>query len=760
MNETDGIVREFLIESFENLEQADTDLVTLEASPAERSILDRVFRVIHTVKGTCSFLGFSKLEALAHAGENLLSRLRAGDVGVTPETTTALLSLVDAVRHYMNAIDNTGAEDDEDFSELIAELERLREGGVAPAQPPDRKGEGQTPQRREAKGPAILIDDEDDGAEDGSAATPEQGSRGKKASVKAEVDPSPSVSVEERHVRVDVAVLDRLMNLVGELVLTRNEFFRQALSDLDSTASAAFQRLNLVTTELQEGIMKTRMQPVGKIWGKFPRMVRDLARVCGKQVDLEMEGQDTELDRSLIEAIRDPLTHLVRNAIDHGIEEPQVRVRRGKPPTGRLWLRAFPEGGQVNIEIADDGDGINANKIKERALAAKVIDGDQAARLSKQEALHLVFLPGVSTARRVTNMSGRGVGMDVVKTNIERVNGMVDIESEVGRGTTIKIKIPLTLAIIPAVIVSVARERFAIPQSSVLELVRLASEHISEEIERIHGAPVYRLRGKLLPVVELRQELALEKEEREGQGVTIVVLQADNRQFGLLVDSVADSQEIVVKPLGGGLDRLPVFIGATIMGDGRVALILDVLGLAQRAHIISEVHERVLLEEEASAAEAGEAVSAEQVLLCSGRDDGRIAIPLERVARLETLSAASLEELGGHRVVQYRGDILALVDVCSFLPERRQRPRTQLEDKPDDAVHVVVYSYRGGHVGLIVERIIDIVAEAIEVQRPSSREGVERCAVIRGRVTEFLDVDGILAKAKPPFSTAAAAVEG
>lgn len=755
--EPDGIVREFLIESFENLDQADTDLVTLESSPGDRSLIDGVFRAVHTIKGTCGFLGFSNLETLSHAGEGLLSRLRNGELELTSDIADILLALLDTIRAALRVIDETGEEGSADHAQVVTLLHSCTESEATVAPTPDHAADVPP-----ASAPSHIMLDEEEGAgaddDYGARAQtggPQRDPAGNEASASSSPSPGDAAAVapspEDRNVRVDVSILDALMDLVGELVLTRNELLRQASPERDAAVSSALQHLNLVTTDLQEGVMKTRMQPVGKIWGKFPRMVRDLSQACGKRVVLEMEGQDTELDRSLIEAIRDPLTHLVRNAIDHGIEAPTVRERNGKSPIGHLWLRAFPEGGQVNIEITDDGGGIDAEQIRDCAVANRVLSHEQADRLSRQETLALVFLPGVSTAQRVTNMSGRGVGMDVVKTNIERVNGMVDIDSKPLKGTTINIKIPLTLAIIPAVTVAAAGERFAIPQSSVLELVRLTGSELENAIENIHGAPVYRLRGRLLPIVNLRTELQLEDRADNHAAATIAVLQADDRQFGLLVDSVIDSQEIVVKPLGGVLDRIPVFIGATIMGDGKTALILDVLGLAQRAHVIAEEHQRSLVNESQPNIAATD--GAEHILLCRSPDDGRIAIPLEQVARLETLAMATVEHLGEHRVVQYRGDLLPLIDVCAMLPERRQAPRNPEPERASETVQVVVYSYRDHSVGLIVESILDIVEEVVEIQRPSSRQGVDRCAVVRGRITEFLDVDGIVERSQPPFST-------
>src|SRR5271165_3795881 len=392
-------------------------------------------------------------------------------------------------------------------------------------------------------------------------------------------------------IRVGVNVLDKLMTLVGELVLARNQLLQISNTVEDASLQAVSQRMNLIATELQEQVMKTRMQPIGNIWGQFPRTVRDVALGCGKEVGIEMEGKETELDKTIIEAIKDPLTHLVRSSVDHGIELPEARVKAGKARVGRLILRAFHEGGQVNIEISDDGAGLSSDRIRKKAIERGVITAEQAARMTEREIFNLIFLPGFSTAEKVTNVSGRGVGMDVVKTNVEKIGGTVDVQSTLGRGTTVRVKIPLTLAIIPALVVTCGGDRYAIPQVSLLELVRVESDQAGKGIELVHGAPVYRLRGQLLPLVYLSRELKLATDarppaEREG-AVNIVVLQADGRQFGLVVDEINDTEEIVVKPLRKQLKTVKVFAGSSIMGDGRVALILDVLGLAQRAGVLS-----------------------------------------------------------------------------------------------------------------------------------------------------------------------------
>jgi two-component system chemotaxis sensor kinase CheA len=547
--------------------------------------------------------------------------------------------------------------------------------------------------------------------------------------LKTQADTGPQVSAS--NIRVDVNLLDKLMNLVGELVLARNQILQFTGTLKESSFLGTAQRLNLITTELQEGVMKTRMQPIGSVWHKFPRVVRDLSVQFGKQVHIEMEGSETELDKTIIEAIKDPLTHIIRNAIDHGIELPAERTKTGKAAEGRLSLRAFHEGGQVNIEVADDGGGIHLERLKQKAIERGQITADQAARMSEREALNLIFLPGLSTAAKVTNISGRGVGMDVVKTNIEKIEGTVDVHSVAGEGTTLKIKIPLTLAIIPALIATSGGERFAIPQVSLLELVRLEGPEAAQGIENIHGAPIYRLRGHLLPLVYLNQQLQLA--ERHTDTVNIVVLQADDRQFGLVVDEINDTEEIVVKPLGKQLKGISCFAGATIMGDGEVALILDVMGIAQMANVVTEVREHACAE--LGTRQTDTAIGRDAWLVFRVGGSRRMAIPLALVSRLEEIPASDIERSGSQLVVQYRGHIMPLVDIAQCL-EVGQATR-------GEKLQVIVYQEKGHSVGLLVDQILDIVEQAVVVDETATASGLLGSAVIQDRVTDLLNVAAV-----------------
>jgi len=792
----DEIVKDFLIESSENLDRLDQELVKLESSPSCTELLASVFRTIHTIKGSCGFLGFARLQKLTHAGENLLSRLRDGELTLTEEITSALLAMVDAVRQMLAAIQATECDGDEDYAPLIELLARLQGQGGGEAETPASEIPAATasanqpgPAADPKACPAAEADEHADltkigglllqrgqvRPEDLARALQQQELGQKKigeilvaqGTAKPEDVLAAQRTLEARNpdaavetIRVGVNLLDRLMNLVGELVLARNQLLQFSSSRQDAGFQAVSQRMNLIATELQEEVMKTRMQPIGSVWDKFPRTVRDLALSCHREVHLELEGQDTELDRTIIESIKDPLTHLVRNAIDHGIEAPEARRQAGKNAAGVLKLRAFHEGGQVNIEVSDDGAGLNAERIRQKAVERGLVSAQHASRMSDRDLFNLIFLPAFSTAEKVTNVSGRGVGLDVVKTNVEKIGGTVDVQSTAGKGTTVKIKIPLTLAIIPALMVTSGGERFAIPQVSLLELVRMDSADGGKGIEMVHGAPVYRLRGRLLPVVYLNRELQLGRDAgtqgEEGSVANMVVLQADGQEFGLVVDEITDTEEIVVKPLGQQLKGIPAYSGATIMGDGRVALILDILGLAQRAQVISE-REPALHEKDKEKAAGSEKTASDHqtVLVVQCGEKARMAIPLSLVARLEEFPASAIELAGTQEVTQYRGQIMPLIRLSRVVDGgAHDDARSGAEAR----LQVVVYAEAGHSVGLVVDRIVDIVDEKLVVQTSARRRGVLGSSVVQKRVTDLLDVPSVVRDLIPGFAESPAAV--
>jgi two-component system chemotaxis sensor kinase CheA len=807
------IVKDFLVESYENLDRLDRDLVGLEKNPKDRDALAEVFRTIHTIKGTCGFLGFGKLEKVAHVGESLLTLLRDGELTLNPERTTALLGMVDAVRQMLKEIGSTGQDGEIDYPELRETLIRLQTpvagdadvAAVAGAPPPSavpveskaaetvselaspaagnppfdaleassqiplrsltesRKNTSEST-RKPTRGKlgGILVERGLVQAGDIAVALQEQekGDRRRLGEILVALGlakPEDVLAAQQileakirdtapETIRVGVNLLDKLMTLVGELVLARNQLLQISNTIEDPGLQAVSQRMNLIATELQEEVMKTRMQPIGNIWAQFPRTVRDVALGCGKEVEIQMEGKETELDKTIIEAIKDPLTHLVRNSVDHGIELPEVRVKTGKSRVGRLILRAFHEGGQVNIEISDDGAGLSGDRIRKKAVERGVVTAEQAARMTEREIFNLIFLPGFSTAEKVTNVSGRGVGMDVVKTNVEKIGGLVDLQSTLGQGTTVRVKIPLTLAIIPALVVTCAGERYTIPQVNLLELVRLEAEDASTAIEMVHGVPVYRLRGRLLPLVYLNRELHLAETSpgaNHDDAVNLVVLQADDRQFGLVVDEINDTEEIVVKPLRKQLRTVKTFAGSSIMGDGKVALILDVLGLAQRANVVSEAHERPISEKADSAATASDK---QTFLLFAGLGDSRMAIPLSTLARLEEFPVSQVEMSGNQWVTQYRGQILPLVRLAGVLEERRHRLRALQALPAADAgpLQVLVLNHEARSFGLVVERILDIVEARADVRSKATRPAILYSVVIGKRVTELLDIPALL----------------
>jgi two-component system, chemotaxis family, sensor kinase CheA len=794
------IVQDFLVECYEMLDQLDESFVMLEENPADSVVLGSIFRVLHTIKGTCSFLGFSNLEHVSHKGENLLSLLRDAKLALDTEITDALLATVDAIREYLAVIESTGADEGPNNDGLIATLVALAEPAAAPDAAADTEAaataESGTATETDvaaeitaddpideaaaldaavaSAAPAADTDtdtdtDEGDTADavaDGThdAAPPaprigdilvesaaadrttveiaaveqEFGDRRRigeilvDAGEVAESDVAGAVTQQQAGrsgaadstVRVDVSVLDDLMNLVGELVLTRNEIVQQVTSNPDGAMNASAQRLNMITSELQEGVMKTRMQPIGNVWSKLPRVVRDLANQCHKKVRIEMTGKETELDKTIIEAIKDPLTHIVRNTVDHGIEAPPERAAAGKPVEGVLRLEAGHEGGQVIIEITDDGAGIDLDKIKAKAIERGLIRPETATKMSDLEATQLIFHPGLSTAKAVTNVSGRGVGMDVVKTNIEKIGGSVEVRTAPGQGTTFKIKIPLTLAIVPALIIGCDGRRYAIPQISLVELVRVDADESGKGIESVHGAPVFRLRGRLLPVVDLRTELGLEAGDQPAGDM--VVVHAEDRQFGLLVDDIFETQEIVVKPLSAVVQELDIFSGATILGDGRVALIVDVLGLGHQASIFAARGEGTTKHDRDHVTETTD--EHQTLLLLAAGGDRRVAMPLADVARLEEFAGSAIESTGYRDVVQYRDSIMPLIDLASELGYGG----AGLSNRTG-TLSVVVVDHLGADIGLVIDEVLDIVEQRIV---PMGGTGL----VVHGRVTELLDV--------------------
>ncbi len=753
----DEITREFLSESAEGLDVFERDLVELEREPGSPGLLAEIFRAVHTLKGNSGALGYPKLESIAHAGENALGLLRDGKLTLSSELTSGLLAMVDALRGLLKAIEETGNEGDGNYRSVVDLLKELSESSMETNETSEElrretlssaKTESLSSEKHIYRGLKPARDDNNKELTDTPKGVPLQNVSPNRLfqqpprTLSPNLAPVPTPAAEELHdaalaasVRVNVGVLDRMMNLVGELVLTRNQVLHSALRQSDASFADAAQRLKSVTDGLQESVMKARMQPIGRLWNKLPRLARDMAAQCGKQVAIEMKGPEIELDRTILEAIKDPLTHILRNAIDHGIESPERRTEAGKTVVGHVFLSAFHEGGRVLVEIRDDGAGINLPRVRERAAKRGLITVQQAASMNEQELTRLVFTPGFSTAETVTNLSGRGVGLDVVKTNIERIGGMLDLQSVTGQGITLKFNLPLTLAVLPALIVNSGGERFAIPQASLIELVRLEPKQEPDAIEQVYGAAVYRWRDELLPVVFLDSELRLPPQNTEA--TYIVVLEVGAQQFGLVVDAIADTEEIVIKPLGRRLRGLGCFAGAAILGDGRVALILDIAGVAQSAKVASD--RSVAARERAPRAEGSPDPATQNWVTFRGATGTRFALPLSAVTRLEEIPAENVERSHGREVVQYCGRILPLLRNSDLFRE------PALERDP---LQVVVLREIDESMGLVVDRIEDIVEETVELRSGRQSGLLQGAAVIDERVADVLDVKGILALAR------------
>jgi two-component system, chemotaxis family, sensor kinase CheA len=649
------LIADFLTETNESIADLDVALVKLEQTPDDKETLSLIFRLVHTIKGTCGFLGLPRLERVAHAAENVLGKIRDGVLAATPDTVTLILSALDRIKLIVAGLAATGNEPAGDDGALVEALNATATGEVP-----------------KASEPVVLAEPEPEPEDLPSADSPPSPPVAEKPAsapafpAVAAPDPAPQaepVSTAQT-IRVTVDVLEDLMTLVSELVLTRNQLLQLARSQEENTGFAVpLQRLSHITSDLQEGVMKTRMQPIGNAWNKLPRLVRDLARETGKKIELNMLGAETELDRQVLELIKDPLTHMVRNSGDHGLESPADRRAAGKSETGRITLNAFHEGGHIIIEISDDGRGLPLDKIRAKALKNGLATEAELAAMGETQLQRFIFRPGFSTATVVTAVSGRGVGMDVVKTNIEKIGGTIDLKSVAGQGTTFTIKIPLTLAIVSALIVEAAAERFAIPQISVVELVRAKKEagrshnQAGSEpmIERINDTPVLRLRDRLLPLVNLHELLALGNSQNNDTGAYIVVTQVGANTLGIIVDRVFDTEEIVVKPVAPILRHVTMFSGNTILGDGSVIMILDPNGIARATGIGAGGDAKAI---SSSSAEALHTTERTAMLLFHAGGDQKLAVPLGLVARLEDIPREKIEISCGSPVTQYRGKLM------------------------------------------------------------------------------------------------------
>ncbi len=698
--------QEFLAETYDGLDRMERCLTELETRPADMELIGEIFRAVHTLKGTTSFLGYKRVERLAHAGEQLIGDLRTCAIVANREVISVLLALMDALRLIVGQIEKTRSEGDETDEDLIERLVRLRRREAQISELLGQQAAVKEPFRQQEE-PARTVPGHAAGSEENTPFPPPG-------------------SASEKTLRIDVEVLNRMMNLVGELVLTRNQMLRSGFAPEDFPELA--RRLDSVTAELRGTVMQARMQPVGQLFGRFPRILRDLAASCGKRVRLELSGQGTGLDKSLLEAIKDPLTHAIRNAVDHGIEPCEARLKAGKLEEGVIRLRACHRSGWVVLEMEDDGAGISRKKVLAKAVERGLVTEVQASGMSNRETLQLIFLPGFSTAGKVTHISGRGVGMDVVKNNVERIGGTVEIESEEGRGTLLRMRVPLTLAILPALVVESCGQSFCLPQGALAELVYVPRAEAETLVERIGDAQLFHIRGSLLPIVWLNKLLEVsDSKPCPAHGFYIAVLELEGFRFGLAVDELLAPEEIVVKPLTSGLREIGLFSGATVLGNGELAMILDIMATAARAGIRPLVELPKRSEEQV----AEVPLPLPEFLVFEGRMHGtqseRIALPLQWVERIETVSRAQVEWACGKPKLQYRGDLLALEDVGHVLDEETDgyllKELTVLICHVPDAA-------KPKRTGMIVRRVLDVASGAM---LPES-DGRHRFAMVRDKL--------------------------
>jgi two-component system, chemotaxis family, sensor kinase CheA len=717
----DDLISEFITETSESIQLLDSELVKLENEPNNEKILGNIFRLVHTIKGTCGFLGLPRLESVAHAGENVLGKVRDKVIIVSPDAISLVLKCLDRIKSIIEYLSNNSSEPEGSDAELIKQLNDFADSNGAVVSTQEVKTE--PPKPIEIKIEEVkteihkeeVIDIAKTAIAEGLAATENKES---------------GAGLQNQSIRVSIDVLENLMQMVGELVLTRNQLLQIVRNRNDSEFTGPLQHLSHITSELQEGIMKTRMQPISNAWSKFPRLIRDLSHELNKKIDLKMIGAETELDRQLLEMIKDPLTHMVRNSADHGLEMPADRAKAGKTETGTVTLSAYHEGGHIIIDIADDGRGLNINRIKEKIITNALATPAEVAALSDQQLMQYIFRAGFSTAEKVTSVSGRGVGMDVVRTNIERIGGTIDLSSELGKGSKFSIKIPLTLAIVSVLLVSSGEERFALPQINVQELVRVGgdSEH---HIEHINSAAVLRLRGKLLPLLSLADVLQIAEKEQENQDKVsfIVVCKVGGFSFGLVVERVFDTEEIVVKPTSEMLKHIDIYSGNTILGDGSVIMILDPNGLARATGENEIIAER----DDDLASKNSKDNKKINFLLFTSESDAPKAVPLELVSRLEEIDMTKVEMSGDQPVVQYHDDLMRLCRISG----NNELPKTGTKE-------VIVFTYDGKIIGLVVDEIMDIVSTHYDIKMAFNNKYFIGSMVIDGKTTDIVNVSNLL----------------
>lgn len=704
MSQDELLLKEFLIESYEGLATIKEGLFHLEKMPDDSDTLNNVFRAVHTLKGSATFLGFKNLKDLAHATETVFDSLRQKKYIFNNDFGDVLLEAFDCCQSILKEIEANKSESESDIAAIIIKLELLLEMPTTVTAEPKNTIENELASLFEEKIPDEKIADHAPELIVQEALLPETATL---AVDLAENENKKSASVVDSVVKVNVRLLDQIMDMVGELVVNRNQILQYAGRTEDFELQKLTHQLDVITSELQNEIMSTRMQPVGQVLNKFERVVRDLSRAQGKKINLSISGQETELDKTLIEAIKDPLTHLIRNAVDHGIENPSDRIAGKKNETATLRLMAFHENGKVSIKIQDDGRGINAEKIKAKAIEKGILTKEIADKMGQKDIVNLIFAPGFSTAEKVTDISGRGVGMDVVKTNIERIGGEIDIETFVAKGTTITLRIPLTLAIIPSLTVLAGASSFCIPQLNIVEFVLLDKYQHKNSLHQMHGVSFFRLREKLVPLYRLTNILDTKKRNKSDDFsdidlLNIVVVNGDGQEFGIVVDHINDIEEIVVKPLSKSIKEIELYSGATVMGNGEIALILDT------SSIIKKINPNKVKSEQKAKEDFGLSIfkndGARDFLLFSLRDNKKYGIALSFIERIEEIPKSALNFAGGRIFIKYRDEVMPLIDV-----QRQINEGMQLEFQ-SEMVQILVVHAQGHLIGLIVENVFDTVS--------------------------------------------------
>ncbi len=713
----EGALGEFFSECEEILQRVTSVLTKLESQELSSDAIDSLYRDVHTLKGTSQLFGFQRIGLIAHAIEASLEPVRQNKVKLDRQFVDLIFKSLDLIDKILKNPKLDLENDPFLQNELMHILPKMIESSNKRFGGEFQLDHSLIPSEKIGTDTLGSISQQDlneiNQRSGGNTVEAQLGERPQASVSKLKIEknnPGEEQQLESSTIRIQVSLLDKLMNLVGEMVLARNQVLQFARTSDNNEFLNLTQRLDLVTTELQDNVMKTRMQPIGTVFTKFQRVVRDLGKELGKTIELVIEGSETELDKSLLEAIKDPLTHIVRNSCDHGIESAEERKKAGKHPTGIILLKAFHEGGHVIIEIRDNGRGIDPKRILTKALEKRIISPEKASELSEVEIQQLIFAPGFSTVDHVSSVSGRGVGMDVVRTNVERVGGLIDLSSQPGLGTKIKLIIPLTLAIVPAMVVRNKQDFFAIPQVKLQELIRIDMDENSKSIEKLQGQYVFRLRGDLLPLVDLH-DLLLPDAKRINRNIfNIVILKTESHSYGLIVDEICDTADIVVKPLPQFLKKNEILSGATIMGDGSVALILDTQGVAQRSgahHIGASKDLRAMIDVK----KKNILLDKSEFLYFSLQRSGVFAIPLVLVHRLEEFFESDIEVSGTEMMIKYRGSLLPLINLDRYLGGQ-----SDIKANQDKKISVIVVSKHNRYFGLVVKEILDILSTEEEIK--------------------------------------------